>query len=153
MADVQERIKKISHFFKGMQVTKVDDTDVIYVIVVFPSRWVIDDTIQEKYSVSVIDGKEEPGEFYFCANISTGFDAVFDAVDYCIQTNKEAVERAQIFQQKIEKLKEIFGNEEITIDELRGLDFTYQKKKKTTGGQKKKSPIEEIADKEIGEEK
>ena len=33
MADIKDRIAGVGQFFKGMQVTKVDDTDVIYVIV------------------------------------------------------------------------------------------------------------------------
>ena len=148
MADVQERIKKTGEFFRGMQVTQVEETNVIYVIVQFPNRWIIDDTIQEKFDVNVMDGKVE-GEYYFCAEMGVGFDAVFDAIDYCIQANKDAMERAKIFQEKLMKLKEIFGNEEVSVDELRSLDFTYQKTKKKAI-QKKRTPIEEIADQEIG---
>lgn len=147
MADVQERIKSIKDFFKEMQVTKVDETNVIYVVVKLPQKWVIDDSIQEKYDVSVMNGND-PGEYYFCADISTGFDAVFDAVDFCIQANKDAMERAKIFQEKLVKLKELFGNEEINIEELDGLEFVLPKVKKKPQP-KKKTPLEEIADKEI----
>ena len=146
MADIQERIKRAGEYFNGMQVTKVDDTDVIYVIVRFPERWLIDETVQEKYDVSVVDGKM-PGEYFFCAEMSVGFDAVFDAVDQCIQVNKDAMERAQLFQEKINELKEIFGNEENTIKKLRTLEFTFPRQKKEIS--KKKSLVEEIADQEI----
>ena len=147
MADIQERIKRAGEYFNGMQVTKVDDTDVIYVIVRFPVRWLIDDTVQEKYDVSVVDGKT-PGEYLFCAEMAVGFDAVFDAVDQCIQVNKDAMERAQLFQEKINELKEIFGNEENTIKKLRTLEFTFPRQKKEAA--RKKSPIEEVAEKELG---
>ena len=147
MADIQERIKKTGQFFKGMQVTKVDDTDVIYVVVRFPNRWIIDDAVSEKYDVSVIDGQEE-GEHMFCAEMGVGFDSVFDAVDHCIQVNKDAMERAQLFQEKINELKEIFGNEENTIKKLRTLEFTFPRQKKEAT--RKKSPIEEVAEKELG---
>lgn len=146
MADIQERIKKTGEYFGGMQVTKVDDTDVIYVIARFPSRWIIDDSVQDKYEVSVVE--QSDGEYLFCAEMSVGFDAVFDAVDHCIQVNKDAMERAQLFQEKINELKEIFGNEENTIKKLRTLEFTFPKQKKETN--KKKSPVEEIAEKELG---
>ena len=150
MADIQERIKKTGAYFGGMQVTKVDDTDVIYVIARFPSRWIIDDSVQDKYEVSVVE--QSDGEYLFCAEMSVGFDAVFDAVDHCIQVNKDAMERAQLFQEKINELKEIFGNEENTIKKLRTLEFTFPKQRKETN--KKKSPVEEIAEKELnaGEE-
>lgn len=147
MADIQERIKRAGEYFSGMQVTKVDDTDVIYVIVHFPVRWIIDDNVQEKYDVSVVDGKTD-GEYLFCAEMSVGFDAVFDAVEHCIQVNKDAMERAQLFQEKINELKEIFGNEENTIKKLRTLEFTFPRQKKEIN--KKKSPVEEVAEKELG---
>lgn len=145
MADIQERIKKVGNLFKGMQVTEVDGTKVIYVIVSFPQRWIIDDEILDKYGVNVVDGKE-PGEYYFCAEMETGFDVVFDSVDHCIQVNKDAMERAQLFQEKINELKEIFGNEENTIKKLRTLEFTFPRQKKES---KRISPLEEVAKKEM----
>ena len=146
MADIQDRIKKIGGLFKEMQVTLVDGVNVIYVVVIFPDRWIVDDTIREKYEVSVMEGNNS-GEYYFCADIDTGFDRVFDAVDFCIQANKDAMERAKIFQEKLLKLKELFGNEEVSVEELKGLEFVLGKKKKSPT--KKKTPIEEIADQEI----
>ncbi len=146
MADIQERIKNTGAFFNGMQVTKVDDTDVIYVIVHFPPRWIIDDIVKEKYEVSVIDGKTE-GEYLFCAEMSVGFDAVFDAIDHCITVNRDAAERAQIFQDKINELKEIFGNEENSIKKLKTLEFTFPRQKKEAN--KKKTLVEEVAEKEL----
>ena len=146
MADIQDRIKNIGSLFKEMQVTQVDGVNVIYVVVTFPDRWIVDDTIKEKYEVSVMEGNNH-GEYYFCADIDTGFDRVFDAVDFCIQVNKDAMERAKIFQEKLTKLKELFGNEEVSIEELKGLEFVLGKKKKPQT--KKKTPIEEIADQEI----
>lgn len=130
MNDVQFRIDKIKQYFKEMQVTTVEGTNVIYVIVVFPPKWIIDDEITEKYDVDVMAGKEE-GEFYFCAEMMVGFDKVFDAIDHCIGVNKDAMERAQIFQEKIAELKEIFGDETKPIDMLRTLEFTFPPQKKS----------------------
>ena len=56
MANIQERIKNTGVYFGGMQVTKVDDVDVIYVTLHFPTRWIIDPTVREKYEVSIING-------------------------------------------------------------------------------------------------
>ena len=144
--DIQDRIRKVGTYFKGMQVTKVDDTDVIYVIVSFPEKWIIDDEVTEKFNVNVLDGKEV-GELYFCTEMEVGFDKVFDAIDHCIAMNKEAMERTQLFQKKIAELKEIFGDGTNTIAELRTLEFTFPPQKK--GIRKKKSQIDEIAEKEI----
>ena len=141
MNDVQYRIDKVKQYFKGMQVTKVDETNVIYVIVSFPQKWIIDDEITGKYDVNVMNGKER-GEYYFCAEMSVGFDKVFDAIDYCIGVNKDAMERAQIFQEKIAELKEIFGDGTKTIDELRVLEFTFPPQKKNV--KRSKPPIDKL---------
>ena len=148
MADIQERIKNLGKLFKEMQVKQIEGVSVIYVVVLLPQRWIIDETIREKYGVDVLEGKEEPGEYYFCADASVGFDKVFDAIDFCVRVNKEAMERTQIFQEKLNKLKELFGNEEISIEELKTLDFTFQKKKQTAR-KPKKTQIEEIAEQEM----
>ena len=150
MADIQERIKKIGNLFKEMQVTKVhteaEETNVIYVVVTFPPRWIIDEDVETKFEVSVRDGNAQ-GEYYFCAQMVTGFDKVFDAIDYCIKVNEEAMERAKIFQEKLVQLKELFGNEEVSVEELGGLELVLGKKKKLQA--KKKSPVDEIADQEM----
>ena len=149
MNDIQERIARVKEYFNGMQVTKVDGTDVIYVIVTFPDRWIIDDGIEEKYDVSVRNGKE-PFQYYFCAEMEVGFDKVFDAVDHCIGVNKDAMERAQIFQEKLKELKEIFADGTRAISDLKTLEFVFPPQKK--GIKRKKTPIEEIADKELDNE-
>ena len=138
---------KISEFFKELQVTQVDGNAVIYVVVNFPMNWIIDKSAEEKYGISVAEG-HTAGEYYFCTSIETGFDNVFDAIDFCIQVNKDAMERAKLFQEKIKELKEIFGNEENSIKKLRTLEFTFPRQKKEIN--KKRSPIEEVVDKELG---
>lgn len=152
MSDIHERIKKLGEMFKEMQVTEVkteaEVTNVIYVVVSFPPKWIIDDNVQEKFNVSVMDGASL-GDHYFCADISIGFDAVFDAIDYCINVNKDAMARAQIFQEKLKELKELFANGENTINMLKTIEFTFPKQKKTT---KKMSPIDEVVNKEIEED-
>ncbi len=150
MNDVQYRISKIKRYFKEMQVTTVEDTNVIYVVVSFPPRWIIDDEITKKYDVNVMDGKEE-GEHYFCAEMGIGFDKVFDAIDHCIGVNKDAMERAQIFQEKIAELKEIFGDEAKTIDELRTLEFVFPPQKKSA--RKPKVPVEKAVKEPENDEK
>lgn len=133
-----------------MQVTQVDGTGVIYVVVLFPEKWIIDDEIEERYGVSVRNGRGV-GEYYFCAEMETGFDKVFDAVDYCIGVNKDAMERAQIFQEKLKELKELFANGENTIQRLKTLEFVFPMQKKSAKA--KKPLIEEIVDKELDNKK
>lgn len=128
MDDIQNRIKKIAQYFGEMQVTEVENTNVIYVRVYFPEKWIIDDSVEEKYNVKVVDG--EQGEHLFCAELEVGFEKVFDAIDHCIGVNKDAMERTQIFQEKIQKLKEIFADGTRTIAQLKTLDFVFPPQKK-----------------------
>lgn len=129
MAEVSERIKKIAPYFKGMQVEESNGEQVIYVMVSFPPRWIIDESIKDKFDVSVADDGQV---FYFCASLAQGFDVIFDAIDYNIEKMKTAQERAALFRQKTQELQNLFSDESITIESLRTLDFTYRGKKKKT---------------------
>lgn len=123
--DIKDRIKKISQYFKGMQVTNTDDgTQVIYVIVAFPHGWIIDDELEKKFDISIM---QNGGEYYFCTDIDSGEQKLFDAIDYNIDKMKEAIERAQLLSRKTTELKRLFEDENITIEELRTLEFKYDK--------------------------
>lgn len=123
---IKERIEKIKEYFKEMQIITVDNEQIIYVIVNFPYGWVIDENIEAKFEVTVQEG-EYPTEFYFATNIDNGENRVFDAIEYNIEKMKDAIERAQLLKTKIAELKDIFQNENITLSELRTLNFTWDK--------------------------
>lgn len=136
---VEDRIKKVKQYFKGMQVENVDGSNIIYVVVQFPSKWIIDDDIPNKFGVSVGAGNEYAGQFYFCAEIEKGFDIVFDAIEYNIEKMLTAQERATLLRQKIQDLQNMFMDESISIESLRTLEFTY-KQPKQQKSKKKNSP-------------
>jgi len=123
---IKNRIEKIKEYFKEMQIISLDNEQIIYVIVNFPYGWIINEAIETKYNVTVQEG-EYPNEFYFATNINNGEDKIFDAIEYNIEKMKDAIERAQLLKTKIAELKDIFQNENITLDELRSLKFTWDK--------------------------
>ena len=123
---IKERIEKIKEYFKEMQIVTIDGEQVIYVIVNFPYGWVIDEMLETKFDVSVQEG-EYPTEFYFATSIDNGENKIFDAIEYNIEKMKDAIERAQLLKTKIAELKDIFQNENITLSELRTLNFTWDK--------------------------
>lgn len=123
---IKERIEKIKEYFKEMQIVTIDGEQVIYVIVNFPYGWVIDEMLETKFDVSVQEG-EYPTEFYFATSIDNGENKIFDAIEYNIEKMKDAIERAQLLKTKIAELKDVFQNENITLDELRSLKFTWNK--------------------------
>lgn len=125
--DIKDRIKKLGKYFQGMQIVTTDDgTQVIYVIVKFPYNWIIDDELEKKFGVTVAQGNSAE-EYYFCTDIDSGEQVLFDAIDYNIDKMKEAIERAQLLSRKTSELKALFENENVTIEELRTLKFTYDK--------------------------
>lgn len=126
--DIKDRIKNISKYFRQMQITTVDDgSQVIYVVVSFPNGWIIDEDLEKKFGVTVSQGTNI-NEYYFCTDIESGEQVLFDAIDYNIDRMKEAIERAQLLSKKTAELKSLFEDENITIEELRTLKFEYKSK-------------------------
>lgn len=121
---IKKRIEDIKEYFKEMQIVTMDDEQIIYVVVHFPHGWVIDEMLESKFNVSV-QGGEYVNEFYFATNIDNGEDVIFDAIEYNIEKMKDAIERAQLLKTKIAELKDIFQNDNININKLRTLKFTW----------------------------
>ena len=136
--NIQERIKNISEYFVGMQMSTEDN--VVYVRTRFPDKWVISELLEDNFNVRGIQDKKNNTQFFF-TNIENGFDVVFDAIDFTIQMNKSALERLELFKEKVEELKELFDSEE--IDKLRRLEFTF-KKQETKSRKKKVAVVEHI---------
>ena len=82
---ITDRIKKLGNYFKEMQIVTLDGKQVIYVIVNFPSGWVIDEEIEEKFNVTVSAG-EYNEEFYFCTEIDNGEEKVFTTKEFDLLT-------------------------------------------------------------------
>lgn len=123
--NIKQRIEKISQYFKEMQITTVDGKQVIYVVVSFPRNWIIDENIEKKFGIAVSRGVDI-SEYYFCTDIDSGEDVLFDAIDYNIEKMQEAIERAQLLSNKTKELKSLFENENISIESLRTLTFQYE---------------------------
>lgn len=130
MADIKQRIEKIKQYFAGMQVEDLGGQQVIYVIVNFPDRWVIDENVATKFDVSIAESEDVMNQYFFCAKMEQGFDTVFDAIDYNIEKMLSAQERTDLFKKKAQELRAIFENLDIPIETLRTLEFTYKKKQK-----------------------
>lgn len=155
MADIKDRIARIKPYFKGMQVENIEGEQVIYVVVNFPPKWFIVEDIEGKYGVVVQEGNEL-GEWIFITEFENGFDTIFDAIDYNVGEMRTAQERADLLQKKVAELKELFMDEDMPIESLRTLEFSWKGKKKvaTLKPQQKtiKKETEEITTEEKEEE-
>lgn len=128
---ISERINSIAPYFREMQVTTVDGSTVIYVVVKFPDRWIVDESVSEKYKVVVQRGRE-PGEFYFCGDVADGEDNVFNAVEYSVKKMKEALERSRLLTEKVNELTSIFSDESIPLESLRNMSISYDRQQTTS---------------------
>lgn len=147
--NIKDRIQKIKPYFKGMQVEEVDGESIIYIMVVFPPKWLIDKTLEQKYNIT-IGFNENSGVYYFCAEMEVGFDVLFDAIEDNIEQMITAQERAKLLKDKIQELQELFVDETIPIEKLRSIEFTFkQQKKKTT--KKENKDITETSNEEKSE--
>lgn len=122
--NIKERIKRISEYFKEMQIVNVDGVQTIYVVVNFPPNWRIDDEIETKYN-TIVEIGNNANEYYFFTELENE-EKVFDAIEYNVEKMKDAIERANLLRQKVNELKEIFQDENIPIQKLRTLTFNMK---------------------------
>lgn len=124
---LKERIENLGTYFASMNVAA--ENGIIYVQVKFPQTWGCSEVTEHNFNVKAVRD-EMPGYFYFFADMTVGFDAIFDAIEFNIRFNEEAQAKVSLLREKIEELKKIFENEDITV--LHTLEFKYKKKKPKT---------------------
>lgn len=141
--DIIDRIKKLGSYFNSMNIE--GENDIIYVRVCFPKGWVCSEVTEHNFNVKAVKD-EVPGYFYFYTETQCGFESLFDAIDYNIKFNQDAQDKVNLLRIKIEELKNIFEEEDISV--LRTLEFKYRKKKEKIKKLDKKNEIDEIPQKE-----
>ena len=130
MTDIKDRIKKLGSYFNEMKVgTGSNGEEYIYVTTVFPREWVLDGRTIEKFGVS---SSQENGLTYFWADMNTDFSTIFDAIDFNVKVNLDAQEKVVLFNEKINELREIFADENNTIEKLKTLVFTFGQEQKSS---------------------
>ena len=140
MANVKDRIERISDYFVSMKVEELEGgNQVIFISVKFPQKWFILDGLEEKYGIVVERSKEEKGVYYFGGSLEDGFDVVFDAIDENINVMELAEERTKLLDEKIKELKEVFDDANNTVEMLRNLEFSFRKPTQKAGRPKGKT--------------
>lgn len=123
--NTSERIKKLGNFFHKMEISTEENETVIYVAVSFPNGWMVDNKTETKFKVQ---SATQQGITFFWTNITNGEGCVFDAIEYNIKQNREAQEKIKLYNQKVEELRDIFEDEDNTIEDLRALTIVIPKK-------------------------
>ena len=141
--DILNRIKKLGTYFNSMNIE--GENGIIYVRVCFPKGWGCSEVTEHNFNVKAVKD-EIPGYFYFYTETESGFECIFDAIEYNIKFNQDAQDKVNLLRIKIEELKNIFEEEDISV--LRTLEFKYRKKKEKNKKLDKKDEIDEIPQKE-----
>ena len=144
MASVQERIAKLGKMFSGLNIGNDDKgQQYIYLEMVFPKGWGISGLIKDKFGVNVVKNDAGTG-YYFWATMETGFDAVFDAVDFNIKANQEAQEKKDFLAEKTKELQKLVLEEDMSV--LKTLEFKVTRKKPKPTQKKKVEENKEITE-------
>lgn len=123
---INDRIAKLGKAFQKMEIISNEvDGQQIYVAVTLPQNWVIDDRVDEKFNTQ---HAVHEGVSYFWGALEDGVENVFEAIDYTIEQNKTAQEKANLFQEKVKELQSIFTSDDYTIEQLRGLKISVGEK-------------------------
>ena len=150
MANVKERIDNLKEYFLGMDVKE----NVISVAVQFPRKWVIIDGLEEKYGIVVDPCKntegspyeDKPNSYYFAASLTDGFDVLFDAIEENVSVMISAEERIKLLDEKIKEIKELFDDEDNSLEKLRTLEFTFQSSFRSNKKPKAKQVVSDNGD-------
>ena len=154
--NLTERIKKIEEYFKGMEII----SNTVIIKVQYGDKWGAYPSSDE--SIKVAKSEEVINEWYYYSDYTyTVIDEIFDLIEETIEMNLSAIERLNLFNQKMEELKQLFADE--SLSKLKTLTFQFieekrNKKKKTTKKKEEMNvePIEVISDvviEEYNEEK
>lgn len=127
---LQERIQKNESYFKGMEI--VNNTVIIKVL--YGEKWGAYPTADER--IKVAKSEEVPNEWFYYADYTyTIIDEIFDLIEETIDMNLSAIERLNLFNQKMEELKELFASE--SLPKLKTLSFHFEEEKQKRNKRKK----------------
>lgn len=120
--DMQERIKNIEPYFKGLEYIG----DYILVKTVYKKNWNVLPSDNELVKVSIDD--DDKTLFYYYSNKNTDYNNIFDLIEKTIKFNMESENKVALLKEKIEELRKLFL--EYDIDTLKKLKFSFDTKRK-----------------------
>lgn len=139
---LQEEIMRFGDFFKGIE----RFNDALIVKVVFPSRWQVFSSKDER--IKPAKGNDVDGEYYYYGDTNNvSLDEIFGLIDDTVKINREIEEKVSLLVEYRKKLEQLF--EENNIDTLKRLEFTFtedskapKKKRKYTKRKKAEAEVE-----------
>ena len=144
--ELQERINNVKPYFVLFNIAE----NVAYSLIKTPNGWTVPSDLTKIHGVQYKKDTETVNGIYFFADLTEntgGIEAIFNAIDYTIEFNLTIEERAAIFREKAEILKNLVYTE--PIDKLKALEFTFKKmpksnKKGKASPKKKETVVNEV---------
>ena len=148
--ELQERINKVKPYFILFNIAE----NVAYSLIKTPNGWTVPSDLTKIHGVQYKKDTETANGIYFFADLTEntgGIEAIFNAIDYTIEFNLTIEERAAIFREKAEILKNLVYTE--PIDKLKALEFTFKKMPKSKKGKPNPKKKEMAVNETVVEEK
>lgn len=134
--NLNERIKKNEKYFKGMEII----ANTVIIKVQYGDKWGAYPSSDE--TIKIAKSEENVNEWYYYGDYTFSIiDEIFDLIEETIEMNLAAIERLDLFNQKMEELKDLFANE--SLPRLKTLTFVLQDINKPKYKKRKKKEIED----------
>lgn len=123
MKNLQDSIKEISKYFRGLDVYN----EAIMVKVEFPKNWNIYDS--EDGKIKTTPSEAGDGLIYYYGNSNeVTYEDIFAFVENTIHSNENIAKKIELLKIKGDELKELFSS--LSYEELLTLKFTFDKNAK-----------------------
>lgn len=133
--NLQDRINRISQYFKGMEMTN----NLWIIRVQYGDRWGVYPS--DDNSIKVAKSEEVPNEWFYYGNaIEVSVDDIFDLIENTIEVNLSAAAKLELLSAKFEELKKLFATE--TLERLNTLQFVITDKKSSARKKRTKKAVE-----------
>jgi hypothetical protein len=117
---IQDRLNSIKEYFQSLE--QYDGKWVICVN--FKEKWVA--YTPENGKIKAVGDEKVPNRFWYAANsTSVTLDDIIDLIEETIETNIDAIKKAELFKTKISELKVLFSRDEYNFNKLKTLKFVF----------------------------
>lgn len=134
---LEEKIASLSEY--GLGFRTYENNYIIFIT--YKEDWAVIQPSDE--DIKFMKDDKNPNTYYYVTKIGdmSKFQGIFDTIDETIMYNKEIEDKNTLFKQKTEELFQLFLDK--PISELRTLEFTFPRQKKTSKKQKTTKKKEE----------
>lgn len=133
---LQDRIVKISDYFKGIRV----DGGLYIINVEYKNGWKAFGSSDGK--IKAAQNENNLNEWFYYTKMSdSNIDEIFDLIDETIEFNENIRKKIELLKSKVEELKALFDTE--SLDRLETLEFVFNEPKKKKKNKKTELSIEQ----------